>query len=55
MEKKLNRASKQKHGISTGGNPTRSLECDSENYYTVALVFFPTHLLKAMVKHRILG
>lgn len=55
MEKKLNRATEQKHGISTGGNPTRSLECNSEKNCTVALVFFPTHLLMAMVKHRILG
>jgi len=52
MGKNLNRAGKQKHGMSTGRNPTRRLECNSEKYHcTVALLFFPSRLLMALVKH----
>lgn len=54
MEKALDRATKLKHAISEEEIPQKA-RTDSEKYdCTVALTFFPRHLLVATVKQGIL-
>lgn len=57
MEKKLSRASKLKHGISTGGKPTRSLLCKSEKYHCtiIALRILPWESVDGCSQARDIG